>query len=206
MSATRLRTTIAAALAVAAMTSLSACGSSTTAGSAAVVGNQEVPDVAVAQLTDELQRQLQSVKGFTYDPAKGTSETVLRLTTSLLLHEAAKREGIVVTPSQVDQVLTANSAGTGGRAALDTALAQRSSVPASAVDSFAEDFLIGQALRQKIAPSSADQGAKALNDYLGKLSAELGTKIAPRYGTWDPKNSTIGPVPGDLASGLTATG
>lgn len=190
----RRRATVAATVGV---VTLAVAGCSVdTAGAAAVVGEQRVTDSAVAADVAAVRAE---VPPATFDSAKVTKATVERLTRAVIVSIASTREGIVVTPSQVDQLLDTTAKSAGGTQALDQALVTQFSVPSSAVSSYALTFLEQQALAKKLAPNATDGGEKALTDYLGALSVELDTQVSPRFGTWDARTLTVGGVPTDLA-------
>lgn len=187
---------VAAGLGMLAVLAVSGC-SVDSAGAAAVVGDQRVTEATVAADVAAVQAQ---VPAATFDPAAVTKATVERLTRAAVVSVASAREGIVVTPSQVDQLLDTTAKSTGGMDKLEQALVTQYSVPSSAVSSYALTFLEQQALAKKIAPNATDGGEAELTDYLGALSAELDTQVSPRFGTWDAKTLTVGAVPTDLAS------
>jgi hypothetical protein len=196
----RRRTTVALAVALAALT-VAGC-SVDQAGAAAVVGDQQVQESEVADDVTALRGEVPAV---TFDAAAATKATVERLTRGLLVSTACTREGVVVTPSQVDQQLDSSAKSAASMAELQSQLASQYSVPAAAVSSYAQTFLEQQALGKKLAPDATDGGQQAVTDYLSALSVQLDTRVSPRFGTWDPKSLTLGAVPTDLASPASAT-
>lgn len=196
----RIRRRTAGALgvlgALTAATLLAGCGVDL-AGSAAVVGDQRVTET---QLADAVSQVRAEAGPAAFDPAKASHENVTRLTRQLLVGDAVAREGIVVTPSQVDALLAATAQSSGGHDKLAAALLAQDSVPASAVPAYALTFLQQQELGKKLAPTTADGGQQAVGAYLSKLSAELDVQISPRYGTWDLTTLGLGAPPTDLAA------
>lgn len=177
---------------------LTGCGIDTgAAGAAAVVGDRTVPDSEVAAQVTEVRTELAQRP---FDAATVTTATVNRLTQRTLLDIAAQREGVVVTPTQVDGLLAQNATGDGGMAGLETALLEQYSVPHSQVRSYAQTFLQQQGLAAALDDGAGDGGQQALTDYMVKLSDELGTRVAPRYGTWESSRLALGAAPTDLAS------
>ncbi len=177
---------------------LTGCGIDTgAAGAAVVVGDRTVPDSEVATQVSEVRAELGDRP---FDAATVTTATVNRLTQRTLLDIAAQREDVVVTPTQVDELLTQNATGDGGMAGLEAALLEQYSVPSSQVRSYAETFLQQQALAAALDDGAGDGGSQALTDYMIGLSDELGTRVAPRYGTWESSRLSLGAAPTDLAS------
>ncbi len=156
-----------------------------------------MPDSEVATQVSEVRAE---VGDGPFDPAKVTTATVNRLTQRTLLDIASQREGIVVTPTQIDDLLAQNASGDGGMAQLEAALLEQYSVPRSQVRDYARSFLQQRALAAALADGADDGGSQALTDYLAGLSTELDTRVAPRYGTWESSRLALGPAPTDLAS------
>lgn len=191
------RRSLAGALALVAAGALllSGCGVDT-AGAASVVGDQRVSN---AQLADAVDAAQQQTTDGTFDQDKATTSNLTRLTRELLVDEAATREGVVVTESQVDQLIKAS----GGLESVSAALLKQGDVPAEDVRSYARTFLQQQALGAKLGAGSTDAGSSAVSDYLAKLSTEVGTEVAARYGSWDAATQSLGDPPADLAAPLS---
>jgi hypothetical protein len=202
---TRRRTTTAASLVLVGVAGLllTGCGSADNAGAASVVGPDRVTDKQIGDTTSEIQTELVAAQS-PYNAATATTATVDRMTRSLILNQAAVQNNITITPSQVDNLLTTAAASQGGVAALDKALLTKANVPSSAVNSYANDFLIQSALLAKMGGNTA-AGTAALTKYLGTLSAQLGTTVAARYGTWNTTTVSLGPVPNNLSSPLPSS-
>ena len=202
MTPTRLRTTVFVGLLALALTS---CGTNL-AGSASVVGDQTVRDTDVATAVAAVRSQIDAAQGVpdvpAFDEAQVTSRNVERMTRHLVLEAAAVDKGIVITPTQVDDVIASSVEGQfgGDRAKLDLAFAAQEFVPASAVVEFARDFLIRQALPARVLPGGSEEAQNAAaSAYLGTLSTALNVEVAPRFGTWTPASVGLGPVPDDLS-------
>ena len=111
---------------------------------------------------------------------------------------AARRQGIVVTQGQIDDLISTS----GGRAALRKQLAAQENLwlPPGQLDALAREFLTQQALGPRLAPGkTTDEQTQAVNDYITKLAGEVGVTVSPRYGTFDPKTLRIGAQPDDLS-------
>lgn len=200
----RPRMRAALALGIASL-ALAACGTDL-AGSASVVGGSTVRDAEVARAVDQVRSQFEAAQGQpdipAFSEAEVTSRNVERMTRHLVLEAAAKDKGIVVTPSQVDEIIANSVDGQfgGSREKFDLAFATQEFVPSFAVVEFARDFLIRQALPARVLPGGTEEAqGEAASAYLGKLSTELDVQVAPRFGTWDPGVVGLGPVPDDLS-------
>jgi hypothetical protein len=174
---------------------LTGCGTGT-AGAASVVGAQRVSDAQLAGAVAEV--RVQTTDG-TFAPDKVTAANLTRMTRELLVGEAADREGVVVTESQIDQLIKTS----GGLESVTAALLKQGDVPAAEVRSYARTFLQQQALGAKLGAGASDGGVSAVSDYLAKLSTELDTRVAARYGSWDAATQSLGEPPTDLAAPLS---
>jgi outer membrane murein-binding lipoprotein Lpp len=193
------RSSLVVAAALVVVVALAGCSSDDNPGSAATVGDQRVSSADVADAVAQVRSELGTTP---YDAQKVTTDTVTRMARTLIIDEAATREGIVVTDSQVDALLTSTAKSQGGASAVDQALLTQDSVPASAVSDYARTYLIEQGLADKFAPGTADKGQQAMLSYLSSLSTELGTAVAPRFGTWDAQTLALGALPNDISSPL----
>lgn len=204
-TATRRRTLTRAAGAAVLVVLLAGCGNSL-AGNALVVGGTSVGDAEVAVLTDEVRDLFETYPkdfaaiGASFDEGTVVSSNVNRLTRHLLLVEAASREGITVTQGEIDAAIRTalENQFQGDRTQLDIALAAQQQVPPSETSEVVYDFLVQQALAEKLNP--ADPASAPVNDYLVDLGAELGAEVAPRFGVWDPETAVLGPVADDLSA------
>ncbi|MFC6236752.1 hypothetical protein [Longivirga aurantiaca] len=203
-TATRRRTLTRAAGAAVLAVLLTACGNSL-AGKALVVGGTSVDDAEIAELTEEVRdvyaaypKDFAAV-GASFDEGTVVSTNVNRLTRHLLLLEAAAREGITVTQGQIDtSIRTAlENQFNGSQTLLDVTLAAQQQAPPSATSEVVYDFLVLQALAEKLKP--ADPATAPVNEYLVDLAAELGAEVSPRFGVWDAESISLTPVPDDLS-------
>jgi uncharacterized protein YcfL len=198
VSSTRLRQT-AAAVALAAL-ALTGC-SANEAGSASIVGDQSVTVAQVADVAAEVQAQVATVNGATFDEKSATIASLTSQTRHLILQAVAAKEGITVTQGQIDAFVKNIVDGQfgGKRQALLDNLASQSNIPASRLEAAAADQLVYDALLTKIAPAAAtaEEKSKAFTDYMTAFVPELGVAVAPRFGTWNV--FALGPVPDDLS-------
>jgi len=188
-----------AATAAVVVLALSGCGNQ--AGAASVIGGTSVRDSEVVTAVEGVRTAAGSANSAALDQSAITRATVNRLTRHILLDEAAARQGIVVTKAQVDDLIasTIKDGFAGDPVKFQQALATKSYVPTSDISQFAHDVLVTQELTKKLAPGGdAVAQSEKLNAYLGPLGQEMGVEIAPRFGTWSFKASTIGDLPNDL--------
>ncbi len=205
VSSTRLRRT-AAAVALAAL-ALTGC-SAAKAGAASIVGDQSVTDTQVADVADEVQAQVATVQGATFDEKTATIASLTSQTRHLILQAAAAKEGITVTQGQVDAFVQniIDTQFAGKRQGLLDNLAAQASIPESRIDEAASDQLVYEAILAKIAPTATTDTAKseALAKYMGVFVKEIGVEVAPRFGTWNV--FSLGPLPDDLSVAPTPVG
>ena len=197
VTSTRLRRTAV----VVALAALALTGCSSQAGAASVVGSQVVTDAQVADVAGQVETQLATVPGTTYDERAATVASLTSQTRHLILDAVAAKEGITVTQGQVDAFITdiVDSQFSGKRQALLDSLVSQSNVPESQVQRAARDQLIYDALVAKIASGATTPDAKsqAFTKYMTTFVDEIGVQVAPRFGTWDV--FALGPVPDDLS-------
>jgi hypothetical protein len=175
------------------------------AGSAVVVGGTTVSDADIASMTDEVRDLYASYPkeftnaGASFDEGLVVSTNVNRVTRHLLLVEAAAREGIEVTQGQIDTAIRSalDSEFSGDRTQLSIALAAQQQVPPSATSDVVYDFLVAQALAEKVDP--ANPTTAAVDKYLATLGTELGAQVAPRFGEWNSETAALTPVLNDLS-------
>jgi hypothetical protein len=197
VSSTRLRRTAV----VVAVAALALTGCSSQAGAASIVGDQTVTDSQVADIASEVQTEMASIQGVTFDEKAATVASLTSQTRHLILDAVAEKEGITVTQGQVDAFVQniVDTQFSGKREALVQNLVSQSNVPESQVSRAARDQLIYDALIAKVAPGATtdDAKSKAFTDYMKTFTAQLGVQVAARYGTWNV--FALGPVPDDLS-------
>jgi hypothetical protein len=127
-------------------------------------------------------------------------QTLGRMITIELVDRVAAQEGVVVTEGQIDEFLANYDSQLGGRDAVEQQLIQQNISP-SMIRSIVKLQMQAQALGIKLDPrGSAEEQGTAVFNAVVKLSDELDTTVSPRYGTWDPTQLQVGPVPNDLSS------
>ena len=180
--------------------SLTGCAASQ-AGAAALIGEQRITE-------SELNEQVQGVLAAQGLPTQDSSaelvtQTLDRLITTNLVNQLADREGIVVDQGEVDAIRLQYLAQAGGQAELENLLLQQGVLPAD-IDSVITLNVQVSKLGQELAPGAEpDIQGGAVFVAASELSVELNTEVAPRYGTWDPENLTIGPVANTVSEPLS---
>lgn len=180
--------------------SLTGCGASQ-AGAAALIGEQRITE---SELNDQVQGILNAQGLPTQDSsAELVTQTLDRLITTNLVNQLADREGIVIDQGEVDAIRLQYLAQAGGQAELENLLLQQGVLPAD-IDSVITLNLQVSQLGQDLAPGAdPDVQGGAVFIAVSELSTELNTEVAPRYGTWDAENLTIGPVSNTVSEPLS---
>lgn len=191
------RTTAAiVAAGVAAALALAGC-SSATPGAAAIVGSERISE---AQLADEVGQVLRA-QGQPADTAADqlTATMLDRLVTASLVEQYAASVGVTVTQGEVDGVLRQYAAQAGGQAAVDEFFVSQGVAPSQVVPVLRLNIL-AEKLGSALLPGGDPQAqGQALVTALAAYGEQVGTKVSPRYGTWDPQALRLGPVPDDIS-------
>lgn len=177
---------------------LAACGGAVAAGSAAVLGTERIPTSVVA---DQL-AELNTARGIPADtPNAATTASILqRLVVTNLVEQAAQRLDVTVSDGAVDAELLQLEASAGGPEGLEAALVQNDIPPTGAADQVRVTLLVremGLVLHPNGDPQAQNSAVFA---YVVALSEELNVSISPRFGTWDPSQLALGPLPDDLST------
>ena len=175
---------------------LAACGV-TKAGDAAVVGGDRITDAQVADVV----RETLVAQGQPEDtPADQlTGQVLQRMVTMSLANQFAAENGVTVSQGEVDAFVRQYEAQAGGRAQMEQAFLQQNVAPSVLPELFRLNILAAK-LGQAIDPAgSADTQRQAVFQALADYSVQVGTSIAPRYGTWSAEQLGLGPVPDDLS-------
>lgn len=202
----------AAVCVLAAGTALTACGP-VKAGAAAVIGNDRITvaklDSAVTQWRKELPKypEAQQIVASSspqqhvpFDPSSPRRSALYQLIEIRAWDEVAREKGVSVSPGMVDAFIDSK----GGRAGLNANILAEG-LPTSYADDFARSVLIQQTMLQHYGvnpgqPATAQsqqqiqqQIQRLLADYAG-AKRRLGITINPRFGTFDDKTMSLGPV------------
>lgn len=200
MSSTRKWIVGAAALIVAVVAS--GCGS-VAPGAAAVVGEDRISE---RELTEQVQAVLRA-QGRPVDSAAESivATTLNQLVTASLVDQYAEQEGIEVDQGEIDAALAGVVAASGGEEALEQSLLQQDLAP-NKLEALLRINLLVQKIGQALDPAGTPESqSSAVFLAIVTFSDEVGTRINPRYGTWDSMNLTIGPAADDLSVPLAAS-
>lgn len=191
----RTRSIIIAATLAAASLVLAACGSE--AGAAAVIGNERITEVQLAEQVDEV-LQAQGKPTNTVDEAL-VAGTLDRMIKARLVSILAGEAGVQVPQGQVDLQLQAYDEQVGGRAEVEKIFLE-SGVAPSQVEGVVRLNLEAELLGQLLAPGqSADEQGGRVVEAIAVFADQLGVEVSPRYGTWSPQTIGVGAVPDDLS-------
>jgi hypothetical protein len=177
--------------------SLTGCGANQ-AGAAATLGDQRITE-------NELNAQVESLlkaQGLTSSEATAelVSTTLDRMITTNLVDQLAERQGISISQGELDNVRLQYLAQAGGQQQLDALLLQQGVLP-SELDSVIETNLLVSELGVALAPEATpDVQGGAVFIAASELSVEIDAQVAPRFGTWDAENLTVGPVTDDVSA------
>lgn len=186
---------------------LTACGPVRT-GAAAIVGHQRISvatlDSAVTRWHRELPRhplaqqivQQSQPRGgqgqqVPFDPSSPQRSALYQLVDMRVWAEVARRQGVSVATGQVDAFLARN----GGRPTLDAnVLAQ--GLPTSYGNDYAETLLVRQEMLRRAGSGGVlDQASvQRLLEYYMQVGRSLGIRVNPRYGSFDYRTMTLGPI------------
>ena len=175
---------------------LSGC-SSQTAGAAAVVGEQRISE---SELDTEVQDTL-DLQGLSSTDSSNELivNTLNQLITGILVNELSDREKITVAQGEIDDLRLQYVAQAGGQEAFEASIGEQG-ISIGEVDSIISVNLQVAKLGDVLSPSG-DADAKSAEVFIAisELSLELGTEVAPRFGTWDPENLSVGPAANSLS-------
>ena len=180
--------------------SLTGCGANQ-AGAAALLGDERISE-------SELNEQVQALLSTQGLPAPDSSAEIITLTldrliTTNLVNQLAEREGVAIDQGEVDAIRLQYLAQAGGEAELENLLLQQGVLP-NQIDSVITLNLQVTKLGQELAPDQEpDIQGQAVFVAVSELSVELDTEVAPRFGTWDAENLTIGPVTNSVSEPLS---
>jgi hypothetical protein len=195
----------AAVSVLAAGTALAACGP-LKPGAAAVIGNDRITvatlDSAVSQWQKELprhpdaQQNIQPEQHVPFDASSPRRSALYELIEIRTWDEVAREKNLSVSQGQLDAFVAAH----GGRGVLDGFVLAHG-LPVSYDDRFVRRLVIQDVMLrrygidpdQPATPQTQQQVRPLLADYAG-AKKHLGITINPRFGTFDEKAMSLGPV------------
>jgi len=163
-----------------------------------VLGDERIPTSEVA---DQV-AQINTARGLPADAANAatTASVIQRLVITNLVDQAAQRLDATVSDGAVDAELLQLEASAGGREALDEALLQSDIPPSAASDQVRVSLLVRE-MGLLLDPNGDPQTQNtSVFEYVVALSEELDVSISPRFGTWNPDQLALGPLPDDLST------
>jgi hypothetical protein len=193
------RTLAAAAVALLATVSLSACNQKEL-GAAAIIDGHVIT-------TDELQSATRGYLAVVPDGDKSEAQVRIleRMVLSRIIDKAAAKEDVTVSTGAVakqrDQIL----ASTKGRKGLVQALSQQQSptvLPPSLIDNWVRDQLLYSRIVTKLAGPGDPASQVATDKGSASLIAagkSMDITVNPRYGTWNPEKGVVGQISGGLS-------
>ncbi len=175
---------------------LSGCGSAQ-AGKAVLMDEYSITEAA---LNDQVQAIL-SAQGRNPDAASQALvvTTLDRMITTNLVDAVAADLGVEATQGEIDAALAAYAEQSGGAQAFEDALVSQDIAPAQ-IQSIMRLNILAERLGRALDPTgSPESQSSALLQAVVDKSAELGTEVSPRYGTWDGPSLQVGPAANDLS-------
>jgi hypothetical protein len=187
-----------AALAVVLPVILGACQPGQ-AGAAAFVGPNRLGESVVQDSTKATISAMGSAAAANVQDGTVMDSTVQRWIRHELANRAASDKGVTVTSGEVDALIN-QSLGTTGRPGLEQSAAEQAYVPPDELDQYAHDVLLERKLAVALAPNGTpDQQQAALLAEYQQIAKDVGVKVSPRYGAFDPLTLKVVPAPNDLS-------
>ncbi len=190
---------MAATTLVAALFTVTACGTNQ-AGAVAVLGDTSITE---NELNSQVQALLEA-QGLTSQDSSAelVTQTLDRMITTSLVNQLSDREGVVVDQGEIDNIRLQYLAQAGGEEQLANVLLQQGVLPADINNVIKLNIQVSK-LGEKLAPGAAsDVQGGAVFVAASDLSVSIGAEVAPRFGTWDPENLSIGPVTNSVSEPL----
>lgn len=206
----RLRARVLAGGALLLAGALTACTPSP-AGYAVSVGDQRVTNDQVRDSADRLFAAASTATG-EVDRATAVSFTLNYLLEYALSDEVAARQSppITVDQSEIEAIRGQFVQAAGGEDQLEQAYLQQGVAPGTE-NRFLRWYLIQVKLGEQLVPGAQSdavqaQRQEATNALKRQVAAQVGVKVSPRYGSYDPNALTLTPLQsGGLATGSTPT-
>jgi hypothetical protein len=188
------RRTAAVALAVSAVTALSACSSTAHPGAAAVVGDQRI---TVSTLQAHVAAYRAAAAKDSAQEQPGVQGNLLALLVNAkIVDEALAQQGQSVSATAVQQREAMYAQQAGSVSALQQQIVEQLYISPSDFGIFARYQLGQTALLQQagVDPTSSQAGADFLK-ILKKDGKDLGVTVNPRYGSWSATSSATSAWP-----------
>ncbi|MEV7419169.1 SurA N-terminal domain-containing protein [Streptomyces sp. NPDC089919] len=161
---------------------LTACSGQARPGTAAVVGGERIQTAALqAQVKDVRTAQNRSPQAAQLlENSAGLERSKLNsMIQSLVLQKAAENAGLSVTTKEIEDARGSDVRRLGGEQQFRAMVLQQASIAPSQIDEAVRDRLI-------VAKLGAKYGQQQMLAPIAAAAKELGVKVNPRYGDWDP--------------------
>ncbi|MCB5166263.1 SurA N-terminal domain-containing protein [Streptomyces bambusae] len=183
----RTALSVSAAL-LAAAPLLAACSGDARPGTAAVVGGERI---TISALQAEM-RDVRDAQNRSPDAAQLIADTsglekykLNSMIQSRVLDRTAENAGITITTKDLEDARKERIQQSGGTAQFEALALQKGGLAPGQIDRAIRDQLILAKLTQKYGEGKIAGPAAA-------AAKELGVKVNPRYGAWDPAQLTVG--------------
>ena len=169
---------------------LSGCSTKNNSGTALVVNGNTTTTKQITAQVDEIRNEIQQLPVGTIEKIPSvvmlTRMVVDRNITTQLVDLALAKKNITVSDEEVqafaDCVYTQY-----GKDKILIQIMGTNGVSSTQVNSFMRLVYAENALAKALAPTQSQVGqTQALVEYVGSLSEEVGVKVSPRFGSWDP--------------------
>lgn len=169
---------------------LSGCSTKNNSGTALVVNGNTTTTKQITAQVDEIRNEIQQLPVGTIEKIPSvvmlTRMVVDRNITTQLVDLALAKKNITVSDEEVqafaDSVYTQY-----GKDKILIQIMGTNGVSSTQVNSFMRLVYAENALAKALAPTQSQVGqTQALVEYVGSLSEEVGVKVSPRFGSWDP--------------------
>ena len=191
--------------AAAVVLTLGACSTSSSTGTetskpgaAVTIGGTTISDDTVATLATEVKTVAPLPTGVS--DAALNRQVISALVQEQVIGEAATRNSVTVTDSQVSTLIDAAVKQAGSKAKLEQSLAGQYAVPPTQLQAFAKANLQYQGIAAKLGKGNAQAGSTAASAYISDLSTKMGVSVSPRFGVWDAKQLAVTPPANELSS------
>lgn len=178
---------------------LAGCGTMK-AGSAAIVGDEQLTQADVTDVTEEIDEALAESDIESSVPA---SEVPLYIVATwvdaTLVESLAAEEGVTVTLGELDDAVA------GFDEEVRRQLIAERALPPSQFERAVRAFLLQQKLAARLAPDADPEAqSAALRAAMAETAERLGVSVNPRFGSWNPSIPGVEPRAEDRLSSIDA--
>jgi hypothetical protein len=190
---------VAAVSGVLCVLALAGCGT-LKAGAAAIVGDEQLSQADVTDVTEELDAELAEGDIESTVPENEVPLYIVATWVDATLVEAlAAKEGVSVTPGELDDALA------GFDEDVRRQLIAERALPPSQFERAVQAFLLQQKLAAQLAPGATpEEQSTALRAAMAETADDLGVSVNPRFGTWNPSIPGVEPRAEDRLSSIDA--